>query len=237
MSPQCCAPTTPEPFREQQRSSTHRHKLPPPSCAGRPDRLPKPHTEHPEACSPTAGSVSASQCLGLKGFVFRVKARSSAPPSPTPADLHLLYRQPDPVLTQRKALVWHSQPGHACKHEFSLLATRLEFCGSQTQGWVCTYCQISAKEHAEPASCQERFQSVLKKLFMIQEPQSWASERGSSRERREGPGEAAPAPRRSSLRMQGEAWEGGRVSLIFPKPCRRLPQSPACSLLQPNPVL
>lgn len=77
VSPQSHAPTTPEPFREHQSSSSHRHKQPSPfcaaCCAGRAERLPKPHTERPEGlrpCSPMAGSVSASQCLGLEGFVF-----------------------------------------------------------------------------------------------------------------------------------------------------------------------
>lgn len=49
-------------------------------------------------------------------------------------DLHLLHRQPDPVLTQHKVPVWHSQPGNACKHELLLLAAQLGLCGSQTPG-------------------------------------------------------------------------------------------------------
>lgn len=48
----------------------------------------------PRPCSPVAGSVSASRCLGLEGFVLWAKARSSAHPS-------LSCRSPSPAQAAR----------------------------------------------------------------------------------------------------------------------------------------
>jgi len=181
------APATPQPFGAPNAAAhtganSHPSSAQPtvPAAEG----LPQPDTARPKAPSPAAprpaASVQVSAGAG-RNEAFRVKARSAALPA-------LLLQIPtsrtgSPTLGCLRA---GRLPGIRSLGTH-LNAAQLELPGPQTQGRAFTHRQISAKEHAEPVPCQERFQSVLDKLFMIQEPQSWASERGSSTRRRAEP--------------------------------------------------
>lgn len=108
-------------------------------------------------------------------------------------------------------------------------AALLELRGSHTHGPGNSCIAISATQHAEPGSCQPRFQTVLSKLFMIQDLQSWARTEAAAGKGVRGRG---GSPSTSELRAQ-ESCGQGLGSLTPHSPAEASPCS-ACSLLPPS---